>query len=120
MDRRSATLGLPGGHLHRQRRHQTPPAQRDPTLPEHQLRVLGSDEEGGQVSAGDGRAQHPGRAEESGEAGRPAGEDPEGSRRVPGEGAGFVPSVSPHCLDRRYVTSRHVFWHAAVSFSNTL
>jgi len=59
-------------------------------------RVPGVDEEGVQVSAGDGRVEHPQRAETAGEAGRPAGQDTEGTRRIPREGEGLIPQVRLH------------------------
>ena len=65
----------------------------DSVSPQHQFRVPGVDEEGDQVSSCDGRPQHPWRAEESGATGRLTGQDPEGSRRVPGEREGLLPKV---------------------------
>ena len=60
---------------------------------QHQHRVPGTDEEGDQVTAGDGRAQHPQRAAAAGAAGRPARKDPEGARRIPGAGTILIPKV---------------------------
>ena len=61
--------------------------------PSPQHGVPDADEEGLQVSDGAGRAEHPGRDEVPGEAGRPARKDPEGARRVPREGAVQLPQV---------------------------
>lgn len=69
----SATLGLSGGDLHRQCRHQALATKWDTTIPEYQLRVPGSDEESGQVATCDGRAQYPWCPEEPWETGRPVG-----------------------------------------------
>ena len=50
------------------------------TCPQSEHRVLGSDEEGGQVPAGHRRAQRTQRAATVGAPGRPPWQDPESSR----------------------------------------
>lgn len=60
-----------------------------------QFRVPGPDEEGLQVSHGNGRAEHPRSAARPGAVGRPAGQDTEGARRIPGTGEDQLPKVPP-------------------------